>query len=122
MNKVEREVVEFYNNRQDEWSVWKIFVNSKDEKIDLKGFINEDIGNIYIRKKENKESGECIGFYEWLFNPKYKVFEVFNLGGPDVEYFFGISDGLAYTKNYRGLKPIDEILTYLSKQTGGDNE
>jgi hypothetical protein len=111
MNKVER-VKELYNNGQDEWSVWKIFVNSKDEKIDLKGFINEDIGNIYIRKKENKESGECIGFYEWLFNPKYKVFEVFKI------------NSVILANNYKVVthkwiyREPEEILTYLSKQTG----
>jgi hypothetical protein len=112
MNKVER-VKEFYNNGQDEWFVWKIFVNSKDEKIDLKGFINENIGNIYIRKKENKESGECIGFYEWLFNPKYKVWQVFN---------FPLQAIIELGKNeesfiVKGIKQPEEILTYLADRS-----
>jgi hypothetical protein len=112
MNKVER-VKELYNNGQDEWFVWKIFVNSKDEKIDLKGFINENIGNIYIRKKENKESGECIGFYEWLFNPKYDTLLVFSNNHKTKGHFLG---------EYLVNREPEEILTYLSKQTGGDNE
>jgi hypothetical protein len=62
MNKVER-VKEFYNNGQDEWFVWKIFVNSKDEKIDLKGFINENIGNIYISYSTRSiKCGKCLIF------------------------------------------------------------
>jgi hypothetical protein len=100
MNKVER-VKEFYNNGQDD----------KDYKI----------RNIYYSKKYDTWYVEfkylpSIPFYEWLFNPKYKVFEVFKI------------NSVILANNYKVVthkwiyREPEEILTYLSKQTGGDNE
>ena len=57
MQEITKEVVDYYNGKQDEWKILKIIdVNYK----------------IIFR-----DSIYPTGFYEWLFNPKYKVFEVF---------------------------------------------
>jgi hypothetical protein len=89
-----KEVIEYYNNGQDE-----IVVKNIDNKNVVFNY-NPNTGNYRIYK---------IGFYEWLFNPKYKVFEVFFKHNTHKWNLF----------DFIKAKP-QEILDYLKNQTKGD--
>jgi hypothetical protein len=64
-----KEVIEYYNNGQDEWNDL-INIDVKNGIVEFGEWINKENGYKGIREE--------IDFYEWLFNPKYKVFEVFH--------------------------------------------
>jgi hypothetical protein len=109
MNKVER-VKEFYNNGQSEYEIFDIKKND--------GYLT-----VYINLKNKKDKRyregffyAVIGFYEWLINPIYKVFEVFK-----IKVYMQLE---CYLKNLKPretieIKQHEETLTYLAKQTGG---
>jgi hypothetical protein len=61
-----KEVVEYYNNGQDEFE--NLIIDGSTVILWQKGHLHKHV----------------IGFYEWLFNPEYKVFEVFNIGEHDI--------------------------------------
>jgi hypothetical protein len=89
-----KEVIEYYNNGQSEWEI--IVINSSYD--------------IMIKLKDDEKRYVVnIGFYEWLFNPIYKVFEVFNICECDM---INLYDGL----NTILLKNPDKILLYLKNQ------
>jgi hypothetical protein len=54
-----KEIKEYYNNGQDEFE--NLIIDGETVVLWQKGHLHKHV----------------IGFYEWLFNPKYKVFEVF---------------------------------------------
>jgi hypothetical protein len=64
-----KEVIEYYNNGQD------------DEKLKVEDIF---IGIQNDWKVKVLYESPSIGFYEWLFNPRYKVFEVFNIDESDI--------------------------------------
>jgi len=59
-----KKLIKYYNDNQSEIKV----INIDNKNVTFNH--NPKTGNYQIYK---------IGFYEWLFNPKYKVFEVFGL-------------------------------------------
>jgi hypothetical protein len=70
---------------------------------------------------EKEKSAETIGFYEWLFNPKYKVFEVFRIK-PFIINKESDSGAIKMTTsnlNYLRFKQPPEILSYLQSQIKG---
>jgi hypothetical protein len=96
-----KEVIEHYNNGQDKWEIGDI-ISDCTQCI------------VYIGKSESVIRMN-IGFYEWLFNPKYKVFEVFKVSP---KYFMGFIQHKGIW--HMGVKQPQEILTYLKNQTKGD--
>jgi hypothetical protein len=100
-----KEVIEHYNNGQDEYENRGIYKN----------YLGDYVVKIYY-EYDSETKTICkeieIGFYEWLFNPKYKVFEVFKLGRADMEEnIFEVS----WVYNYTTKQP-QEILDYLKNQ------
>lgn len=93
MNK---RVSEYYNEKQH-----KYWIDIKDNEVyihPLKPY-KCGKGNYSVYRK----TGECfvVGSYEWLFNPKYKVFEVFD----------------AYVSSHSiREKSLREIIDYLAKK------
>jgi hypothetical protein len=96
-----KEVVDYYNNGQDE-----IVVKNIDNKNVVFNY-NPNTGNYRIYK---------IGFYEWLFNPEYKVFEVFPVERTEFKMHYKKCGtwGKPVMK-YKDLS-VQEILDYLKKQ------
>jgi len=93
MNKL-KAITDIYNDRQDEYKVDEI----------LKGHFGT-----YKVKINGKHQitfyKEWIGFYEFLFNPKYGVFEVFGIDSLDNIY-----------NEYIWLnKSTEEIIDYMYK-------
>ena len=92
-------VQEYYNQGQSEYSIC-------------------DIGEDFVRIKRFGTITEHyykIGFYEWLFNPKYKVFEVFQVNSiiGDISGLFTAKEKWRYIP-----KQSTEIIDYLYKSIG----
>jgi hypothetical protein len=103
-----KEVIEYYNNGQDEYNIESIFQRNNRGTNDI-----SENDPYYVSINCNQK-----GFYEWLFNPRYKVFEVFKLGRADMEEnIFEVS----WVYNYTTKQP-QEILDYLKNQIGGSHE
>ena len=95
--------IEYYNKNQSEYELLHIEKIGKHYDCLIK--IRIDDIPFYDRA----------GFYEWLFNPKYKVFEVFGINlltnsSNQIAFF----DGYNYTdkniKSYAESKTVPEIL------------
>lgn len=95
-------VIEIYNKGQDEYA------------IDIKKDVSGDYVVFITETKDNETF--MADFYEWLFGPKYKVFEVF----PQLlenESMTGNFLFMVFTRgklNYLKKQPA-EILRYLSE-------
>jgi hypothetical protein len=105
--KTAEKVKEIYNNGQDEYRIKYDWV---DEFANKKGwFIKSDnkyfLGNDWVP----------IGFYEWLINPKYKVFEVYKKYINDIIEFGKFIDkivGMCLNN-----KQPEEIIKYLADRS-----
>lgn len=101
MDKIQ-DIIKYYNKNQDEW--WTTDYN--------------DDYQMYVEEYDDNQgcclnSGDkyWIGFYEWLFNPKYKVFEIFKVKtGSVMEAVI-----LSYDQGDK-VYAVPEILEYLYKQ------
>jgi hypothetical protein len=106
MNKVER-VKELYNNGQDEYEIKKIYKNIHGE---YKVVIRKISKNAIVKRWEWEREKD---FYEWLINPKYKVFEIFPKASKGIlvrlESTFHVNN---VWKNW--FKQPEKILTYLA--------
>jgi len=93
MDKLQK-IIKVYNDRQDEHRVMSLNPNINTNRIGV------EIGN--TNQYDN------IGLYEWLFNPKYKVFEVFGIDSLDTihhEYIWlNKSEKEIIDYIYKGLK------------------
>jgi len=96
-------IKEYYNDKQDEYKITYFKLN------------DDEISNcIEIVYKDMLK--EIIGFYEWLFNPRYKVLEVFgiindNMIGNDIHDL-----AINLIRNEDGRKSPAEIIAYLENQ------
>lgn len=107
-----KEVIKYWNENQDEWKV---------EHIENKAVRIHEIHNAHTVVS-------IIGFYEWLFNPKYKVFEVFGINLTKAFYRVNILDvnnelirnNSSCVNIFSTAKTPPEIIKYLGKQ--GKNE
>jgi hypothetical protein len=97
------EVIEHYNNGQDEYIIEMIR--------EIHDRYNKPTGEYIVILEQ--ETCNHIGFYEWLFNPKYKVFEVFKI---ELNYIFSMSIGEGYIDELYGMDSVEKILTYLKNQ------
>jgi hypothetical protein len=104
-----KKVVNYYNNAMG-FDYWKVCsINIKTGIITLERVVYED--EPFVRSR-NVQALKTIGFYEWLFNPIYKVFEVFNICWIDDMDNIAIVDPFESSK----LKQPQEILEYLKRQ------
>lgn len=97
MNKV----VEFYNNGQGRYEILKI--ECVEEENTSNSWVVEITGKWILGKIK-------IGFYEWLGNPEYKVFEVFK-----AKVGF-IMDDVSFGEECDTIKSPAEIISYFENQ------
>jgi hypothetical protein len=111
MNKELDRLIEKYNSGQDycqikhytEGNVFGFMFLIEKSKV----FVKEK-GNV-IKFTGSESQTRWVGFYEWLFNPKYKVFEVFGFDNPN--------DLWSICHDYKIMfKPVPEIIKYLAKE------
>ena len=98
-------ILDYYNKQQSEYVVWQIVDSSGTWKVDIEKNTEKVITAIHMAIKS-------IGFYEWVFNPKYGVFEAF--GKIHGLYILDILD--ADEDGYlKVVEPPSEIIKILSK-------
>lgn len=93
-------IIKKYNAGQDDWLL--VCINKKD----INSLIDDwqvRIEAIGINAMYDIKEVHTVYFYEWLFNPKYKVFEVFK----SVLNFFE-------TKTFE-IKQPEQIIEYLAE-------
>ncbi len=99
------QIIEYvYNKRQNEYEIWGI------DKYKETYFVTERHYYIDIKKQRRKSLPNKMGFYEWLFNPKYKVFEILK-----IKVHAPMYDNSGKLEGAR-LKPIKEIIDYIYKE------
>ncbi len=102
-------IIKKYNEGQDIIKVKSINIEFRgDEYIYFQKLKNDKIPKNHKALLDH----ESIGFYEFIFNPKYKVFEVFIIQLSDVLDYNGLSGRILGTK-----KPA-KIIDYLAEVKG----
>ena len=101
LNKKLQEIVNVYNDKQDEWYIIRF-----DKECEIHISIPDETSVVKYRDI----GSEWIGLYEWLFNPKYRVLEVFKIVMTSSILTFDID------LNFK-IKQPEEIIDYIYSET-----
>lgn len=98
MDKKLKAITDYYNNGQEEYEIMDMDIG------------DWSIVDVSHYEKNGDQTCDTIGFYEFLFNPKYKVFEVLF---PEKEF---AGETSTYKYMCVDLGTTEEIINYIYKE------